>query len=107
MGEHRQEDATPPNGEALHAHAVTEEYARRLDRRALVIQNRQQVDKRAATARVDEHDHRGIGGGVTVEVAESHQVSCQSGTYLLRRALAVPDGALPLLEANRGFLVAA
>ena len=72
--EHRHEDVTVPDGEALHAYPITQEHTFRLHRRAFAVTHREQVDERAAAARVDEDHCRRVGDQVTVEVAESDQV---------------------------------
>ena len=88
---HRHENTTAPDGDAVHAYPIPEELSSRLKRRAFAAMYRQQVDERAAAARVDEDDCSGIGDLVTVEVAKSDQVAYQSGLHLLRRARAVLD----------------
>ncbi len=102
---HRHEHATAPDGEAFHAYPIPQELPSRLKRRAFAVMHRQQVDEGAAAAWVDEDDYRGVGNLVTVEVAKSDQVAYQSGMHLLRRARAVLDRSLPLVESNRGLLV--
>lgn len=93
MREHRHDDTAARDGEALHAYPITQELACRLNRRAFPVMHRQHVDERAASARINEDHCRRIGD----------QVAYQSGVHLLRRALAVLDGAPPPVESNRGF----
>ena len=106
MREHRHDDTAARDGEALHAYPITQELGCRLNRRAFPVMHRQHVDERAAPAWIDEDHCRRIGDQVAVEVAESDQVAYQSGVHLLRRALAVLDGAPPPVESNRGFRAA-
>lgn len=89
--DHRHEDPTVPDGEAFHAYPITYERTSRLNRRAVAVTHRQQVDEGAAAARVDEDDYRRIGDPVAVEVAKGGQVVYQPGVHPLRRAGAERD----------------